>query len=123
MKEIHILGKNVLGFEVEQGYVVDNFLTNEHGFNHSVVKTHLDGKHPMMKNTSSDRTYYFLSGNGVFYVNNKTFTVTEGDTITIPKNTLYSFEGKFDSLLISVPAFNPKDDVVYDGIFQKSSLN
>ena len=100
-------------FTAEPGYVIDNFITADDKLGYSIVRTHLSGKHPLMKNTSSHRTYYFISGTAQFSVDNELFALTSGDMMTIPKNTKYSFEGNFDAILVSVPTFNPADDIIF----------
>ena len=99
--------------EVEKNYIIDNYLDKSSNLGYSVVRTHLDGKHPLMKNTLSNRTYYIIDGTARFYVGNEQFTLKQGDTLTITKDTLYRFEGKFDAILISCPAFEEKYDVIY----------
>ena len=99
--------------EVEAVYIIDNYIGADMGIGHSVVRSHLSGKHPKMKNISSDRTYYIIDGCGKFSSNGKTIEVTKGDMLVVPKDTIYEFEGKFDAILISCPAFNPNDDVIY----------
>ena len=100
-------------FEPEKNYIIDNYLDKSSNMGYSIVRTHLDGKHPLMKNTISNRTYYIIDGNATFFVKNEQFTLKKGDTLTIPKDTLYKFEGKFDSILISCPAFEEKYDIIY----------
>ena len=100
-------------FEVEKNYVIDNYLDNSSNMGYSVVRTHLNGNHPLMKNVISNRTYYIINGNASFDVENEHFKLKQGDTLTIPKDTLYKFEGIFDAILISCPAFDEKYDVIY----------
>ena len=99
--------------EVEKNYIIDNYLNKSFDMGYSVVRTHLDGKHPLMKNTISNRTYYIIDGNANFWVEDEKFALTKGDTLTIPKDTKYKFEGRFDSILISCPAFEEKYDIIY----------
>ena len=113
MKAIYVPFDKNKSVEVEKGYVVDNYLGENLNLGYSVVRTHLNGKHPLMKNTLSKRTYYFLKGSGRFDVDGEIFDVKEGDTLTIEKDTIYTFEGNFDAILFSCPAFNAKFDVVY----------
>lgn len=105
--------------EVENNYIVDNFLSKDDNMGYSIVRTHLDGKHPFMKNIKSNRTYYLLKGNGQFYVEDEIIELNEGEMLVIPKNTKYAFKGKFDSILVDCPAFNPEDDVIYDEQIEK----
>lgn len=100
--------------EVEKNYIVDNFLSKDDKMGYSIVRTHLDGKHPFMKNVNSNRTYFLLKGYAKFYTDNEVIDLNEGEMLVIPKNTKYAFEGKFDSILVDCPAFDPNDDVIYD---------
>jgi len=99
--------------EVEKGYIVDNYIQKEHGLNYSVVRTHLDGSHPYMKNLVSDRTYYLISGQAEFVFEEDCISLHSGEMLVIPKNVKYSFSGKFDAILIDSPAFEPHNDIIY----------
>lgn len=100
--------------EVEKGYVVDNYISEKESVGYSIVRTHLDGNHPYMKNIKSNRTYYLITGDASFYFENEIINIFAGEMITIPKDTKYAFIGKFDAILVDCPAFNPADDVIYD---------
>ena len=100
--------------EVENNYIVDNYISKDDQIGYSVVRTHLNGKHPYMKNTNSNRTYYFINGNAKFYVDGETVELNAGEMMVIPKDTKYAFKGKFDAVLIDCPAFDVKYDVIYD---------
>lgn len=113
MKAVFIPYNAKNSIEVEKNYIIDNYLGEDANLGYSVVRTHLDGKHPLMKNLVSNRTYYFLKGSAQFDVDGEIYDVKEGDTLTIEKDTLYKFEGKFDAILISCPAFNEKYDVIF----------
>ncbi len=105
--------KDLVSVQVEDKYIVDNYLDKTMNIGYSMVRTHLDGTHPLMKNVSSNRTYYFLNGKATFVVEGKTIKVSRGESLTIPKDTKYSFGGKFEAILIDCPAFDPKDDIIY----------
>ena len=100
--------------EVEKGYIVDNYISKDDDIGYSVVRTHLDGKHPFMKNTNSNRTYYLINGEAKFYIDDQIINVSSGEMMVIPKDTKYAFKGKFDAILIDCPAFDVKYDVIYD---------
>ena len=100
--------------EVEKGYIVDNYISKDDDIGYSVVRTHLDGRHPFMKNTNSNRTYYLINGEASFYINDQIINVSSGEMMIIPKNTKYAFKGKFDAILIDCPAFDVKYDVIYE---------
>lgn len=110
---LHIPYNKNNSVEVEENYVIDNYLGKDSKMGHSVIRSHLNGKHPLMKNIKSNRTYYFISGSATFNVNGEVINVKAEDVLVIPKNTLYSFEGEFDAILVSCPAFDPKYDVIY----------
>ena len=113
MSAIFIPFNNDKSVEVEKNYIIDNYLDKTSNMGYSVVRTHLNGKHPLMKNIISNRTYYIIEGSANFEVEDKHFNLKAGDTLTISKDTLYKFEGKFDAILISCPAFDEKYDVIY----------
>ena len=100
--------------EVEKNYIVDNYLSEKDNVGYSIVRTHLDGKHPYMKNIKSNRTYYLLKGNAKFYFEGNTVELIEGEMLTIPADTKYAFKGKFDAMLVDCPAFKPENDVIYN---------
>ena len=100
--------------KVEKGYVVDNYLSKEDGVGYSIVRTHLDGKHPFMKNINSNRTYYLISGKATFVIEEKEIVVQTGKMLVIPRNTKYDFQGKFDALLVDCPAFDANDDIIFE---------
>lgn len=115
-KPIKITFDESNSIEVEQGYVVDAFLSKDNNMGYSIVRTHLDGKHPFMENVKSNRTYYLLDGKAVFVFSDETIEIKSGEMLTIPKNTKYAFKGKFDAILIDCPAFDSKDDIIYDEV-------
>lgn len=100
--------------EVEKNYIVDNYLSESDNVGYSIVRTHLNGKHPYMKNVISNRSYYLINGYAKFYFEDEVISLEEGELLTIPKDTKYAFEGKFDAILVDCPAFNPNNDVIYD---------
>jgi len=100
--------------EVEKNYIVDNYLSETDNVGYSMVRTHLNGQHPYMKNIKSNRIYYILKGCGKFYFDDNILELNEGEMLTIPSNTKYAFKGVFDALLVDHPAFNPENDVIYD---------
>ncbi len=113
-KVLKICYNELKSVEVEDGYIVDNYLTKEDNMGYSVVRTHLNGKHPYMKNISSNRTYYLINGSAIFYFEDQRITLKDGEMLVIPKNTKYAFKGKFDAILIDHPAFDSKDDIIYE---------
>ncbi len=100
--------------EVEKNYIVDNYLSKEDNMGYSIVRTHLNGSHPFMKNTCSNRTYYLICGNATFYLEDEKINLSEGEMIVIPKDTKYAFQGKFDAILVDGPAFEAENDIIYD---------
>ena len=113
-KAIKITFDETKSVEVEKNYIVDNFLSKDDNMGYSIVKTHLDGSHPFMKNIKSNRTYFLLRGSGQFYMDDEIINLSEGEMLVIPKNTKYAFKGNFDSILIDSPAFDSNDDIIYN---------
>lgn len=113
-KPVKIIFDKSKSIEVEKGYIVDHFLSKEGNMGYSIVRTHLNGKHPFMKNVNSNRTYYVLEGEATFVFEEETIDIQSGEMIAIPKNTKYAFKGIFDAILVDSPAFDPKDDIIYD---------
>lgn len=113
-KPIKIIFDKSKSIEVEKGYVVDNYLSKQENMGYSVVRTHLDGKHPFMKNIKSNRTYYLIDGEATFVFDGEKITIQGGEMLVIPKNTKYAFKGKFNAMLVDCLAFDPADDVIYD---------
>lgn len=113
-KPLKIVFDSSKSVEVESGYIVDNFLSKKENMGYSIVRTHLDGKHPFMKNVNSNRTYYLLDGNATFVFLDEVVEIQKGEMLVIPKNTKYAFKGKFDAILIDCPAFDAKDDIIFD---------
>lgn len=100
--------------EVEKGYIVDNYFDESVDIGYSVVQTHLNGKHPVMLNKLSNRTYFLIDGHATFLIDGKTVELKKNEMLVIEKNTKYSFEGEFDAILIDCPKFNPQDDVIFN---------
>ena len=113
-KAIKIIFNVKKSIEVGKNYIVDNFLSKENNMGYLIVRSHLDGKHPFMKNIRSNRTYFLLKGSAQFQVENEIIDLAEGKMLVIPKNTKYAFKGYFDSLLVDCPAFNSADDIIYE---------
>ena len=113
-KALKIMFDTKKSIEVEKNYTIDNYLSKENNMGYSIVRSHLDGKHPFMKNIKSNRTYFLLKGNAKFYVENEIIDLSEGEMLVIPKNTKYAFKGHFDSILVDCPAFDAKDDIIYE---------
>ncbi len=113
-KALKIIFDAKKSIEVEKNYIVDNFLSEKENMGYSIVRTHLNGKHPYMKNIKSNRTYFLLNGNAQFYIDDEIITLNSGEMLVIPKNTKYAFKGNFDSILVDCPAFNSNNDVIYN---------
>ena len=79
IKPLKIKFDKTKSVEVEKGYVVDNYLSKEEGVGYSIVRTHLDGKHPFMKNVNSNRTYYLITGEATFVFEEKEIFLQMGE--------------------------------------------
>lgn len=79
-----------------------------------VASLKVDGRHGRTKTTLSDRFYYVVLGTGTFEVGNKSFQISTGDLVVVPRDTPYDFEGRLDLLMFCSPAFDPSKEVVLD---------
>ena len=77
--------------EVEKGYIVDNYISKDDDIGYSVVRTHLDGKHPFMKNTNSNRTYYIINGEAKFYIDDQIINLIDWYFTSIKDKWIYLF--------------------------------
>ena len=103
------------GYKFDRGDVKGfSFNTKEQFSRMSSAWFECRGKHSEMKSINSDRMYFILQGNGKFTVNNQSVTVKQKEVIIIPKNTPYSYEGKFTSFLVHSPAFDRKQEIRYN---------
>lgn len=82
------------------------YLTKENFEGLGIALVELNGENDKVINERSDMFYYILSGEGEFLINNKKFSVGQGDLIFIPKKTIYRDKGKIKMLSISLPAFD-----------------
>ncbi len=65
------------------------------------------------KTTLSDRIYLVVEGEAEFVVKKKKYRVKEKESVTIPKNTFYSYSplGKLKLVEVNIPPFNEKYQV------------
>lgn len=90
---------------------IRNYITKEISNEFSLAVSTLDGIHPKTLNTSSERAYYIIEGEGIVTVGGETSQVTTGDTVLIPKNTTHSIEGTIKYLVLNSPPFDPLKEV------------
>ncbi len=57
-----------------------------------------------------DFTYYVLSGEGYFLVEDQKYSCETGNLIIIPKNTKFTYKGKLKMLLVVTPPFFPEQE-------------
>ena len=98
--------------KISETYQVTNFLTKDSSENVSLAVSEATNHSETTKNIRSDRVYYVLEGKLIVKKNDKEFVAEPGDTIFIPKNTEYHFEGTFKAILINSPAFRPEDEQI-----------
>ncbi|MFA4907325.1 MAG: cupin domain-containing protein [archaeon] len=96
--------------KISENYKVTNFLTKDSSKNVSLAVSEAKNHSETTKNIRSDRVYYVLEGKLVVKKNGKKFVAKQGDTIFIPKNMEYHFEGTFRAVLINSPAFSQQDE-------------
>jgi len=92
---------------IAESYKIYNMLTIDDSENVTVVRSEADNHYEITMNTDSDRAYYILAGKMIL----DGVSSEAGDVVYIPKNTEYQFEGTFEAIIVSSPAFNPKYDI------------
>jgi len=111
----------MLKFNLASGYKFDrgdvkgfSFNTKEQFPRMSAAWFECRGRHPKMKSINSDRLYFILKGKGEFIVNNQSVAVKQNEVMIIPKNTPYSYEGRFTCFLVHSPAFDKAKEIRYN---------
>ncbi|MBO5394655.1 MAG: AraC family ligand binding domain-containing protein [Clostridia bacterium] len=115
-KKTILYGKTIenLSREVLPGHTISERISKNSNEDFSVVVSTMDGKHPRMKNTRSVGIYCIKKGEGTFYADDRVIHVGQNDVISIPPNTVYSFEGDFEAFMICVPPFDAADCIIFE---------
>ena len=88
---------------------------NEAGIPYSIVVSTINGTNPKMMHKKSTWSYLIIDGEVTFHIDeNNPITLTQGDTITLPPETIYYFEGNGSFYTICDPPFTPEDDFFID---------
>lgn len=87
-------------------------LFNGENFKFDCVIGKLNGHHPKVINTVSDRAYYILEGEGQINVDSVVYDVAAGDLIVIKQNQVHGVDGNLKYLIITAPPFNPANEHV-----------
>lgn len=90
---------------IDENLTITDVLTQSSDFD--MVFAELDGDHPTVKNSRSDRAYFILEGSGEVLVDNESYLVEKHDTIYITKGSPHTIKGKLDYLIITSPPFSP----------------
>lgn len=78
---------------------------------YDIVGIEIDGKHGVVMNKVSTKTYCIISGSGKFNVDGKDYEVGEGDLISVKPNEWVEIIGeKLKIIEISNPPFNNDDE-------------
>lgn len=93
--------------KINENYEITNFLTKDNSKDVSFAISDAKNHKETTKNVKSERIYFVLEGKIII---NKELIAEKGDLVFIPKNTEYSFEGTFKTILINSPAFDIKDE-------------
>ena len=103
------------GIPFEVGQVKGYAITAQTGIaSGDVASLKVEGRHGRTKTILSDRFYYVVAGVGAFEVGGKTFEITRGDLVVVPRDTPYDFEGRMELLMFCSPAFDPSKEVFLD---------
>lgn len=96
--------------KISESYEVTNLIVKQDSKDISLAISKAENHSEITENIKSDRIYYILEGELVVKTDNKKFVVQKGDSLFIPKNTKYQFEGTFRAILINSPAFDSQDE-------------
>ena len=78
----------------------------------SVTEVEIMGEHQSLQTNSQLRTYYLISGNLEFTINDEgQIFLSAGDLLTLTKGAKYSLVGNAKYLVINTPAFKAGDDI------------
>ena len=109
--------------EVLPGHTVAPRLSGDQGAGFSVIYSGIDGTclepNKFFLHKKTVFSYSMTDGEVVFDVitdhGAESFTLREGDTITVPQNTKYVFSGKGKFFVTCCPPFDASDDYVVSG--------
>ncbi|MBU0635809.1 cupin domain-containing protein [Candidatus Micrarchaeota archaeon] len=79
--------------------------------NASAAYVEIDGAHGSVKSTKSDLVYFVLEGSGEFILDGKNIKVEKMDTIIVPKNTPFNYQGKMKLFLVHCPAYEETAEI------------
>lgn len=88
--------------------ITDLFDGKEFAFD--VVVADLDGSHPPVRNSVSDRAYFVIGGEGKISVDDDVYDVTSGDLVSIRAGQVHSLVGSLRYLIITSPPFAPENE-------------
>lgn len=78
----------------------------------SITWVSLHGQHRRLQHTRCFRAYVVLAGSMTLRVDGvESVSLQEGDSATVPTNTLYDVSGDCKYLVINAPGYNEGDDV------------
>ena len=89
---------------------VANYITRESSNSFSLAVIALQGRHPKVRNHTSDRGYFVLEGRASVVVGERTAEVSAGDAVFIPAGTWHSIEGDVKYLVVNSPPFEPTSE-------------
>ena len=98
--------------KISNSYTVFNLLTKEVSKKVSVAVSEAENHSEITKNVRSDRVYYVLEGQLTVVQGSDVYVANPGDIIFIEANNPYHFKGTFKTILINVPAFDPKNEKI-----------
>lgn len=79
---------------------------------YDIVEGVFNGPHGIVLNKTSTKTYYIISGTGVFEIDDINYHVEEGDIIEVKPNQWLTIQGQnLNALIITSPKFNPADEL------------
>lgn len=86
---------------------VANYITRDSSRNFSLAIITMQGRHPKVRNSVSDRGYFILEGRANIVVGDETAEVSSGDAVFIPAGTWHFIEGNVKYIAVNSPPFDP----------------
>jgi mannose-6-phosphate isomerase-like protein (cupin superfamily) len=109
-KAARISKSDTTSFE-RDGFTGHVYVPSEEGAGFNVLSVNVHGAHPrkqMLDDTT--RTYYVLSGEGSFSINDTIYEVETGDLFVIPPDNEYEYSGQMQLLEVNVSPSNGFSD-------------
>ncbi len=99
---------NSFDFDID-GHRGKFFKTNSPLTQHLIIEVD-DRLRIAYKEQEAEYNYYILKGEGIFLLDDEEFVVRDGDLISIPPKTKFSYKGRMKMLLINTPHYSKEKE-------------